>query len=141
MNVIPYEPRHLDEMTMQPSQRYLRDFVTPEAAAAVAGFPAYTATHGDDILGCGGVVPVWSGRGVAWSFISAKAGPHFVAITRAVRKFLDAQPQDRIETTVDIDFADGHRWARMLGFRLEAGRMQKYRPDGGTCSLYARVRA
>lgn len=141
MIVVPYEPRHLDEMTMQPSQRYLRDFVTPEAAAAVAGHPAYTAVCEGEILGCGGVVPVWQGRAIAWSFISNKAGPYFVAITRAVRKFLDDQPQDRIETTVDMEFADGHRWARMLGFKLEAGRMAKYRPDGGTCSLYARVRA
>jgi hypothetical protein len=141
MIVVPYEPKHLDEMTMQPSQRYLRGFVTPEAAAAVAKHPAYTAVCEGEILGCGGVVPVWQGRAIAWSFISNNAGPHFVAITRAVRKFLDDQPQDRIETTVDMEFADGHRWARMLGFKLEAGRMAKYRPDGGTCSLYARVRA
>jgi hypothetical protein len=140
MIVVPYEPRHLDEMTMQPSQRYARDFVTPEAAAAVAGFPAYTALADDQVIGCGGVVPYWHGRAEAWSFISDKAGPHFVAITRAVRKFLDAQPQDRIETAVDIDFVEGHRWARMLGFRLETGRMEKYRPDGGTCSKYVRIR-
>ena len=41
--------------------------------------------------------------------------------------------------TVDCEFEQGHRWAKMLGFTMEAERMRAYRPDGGDVALYARV--
>jgi ABC-type branched-subunit amino acid transport system substrate-binding protein len=84
------------------------------------------------------VVPSVTAQGKI--YLSPNAGPHMVRITKAVRRFLQACPYRRVEMTVDLDFEAGHRWANMLGFRLEAGRMLAYRPDGGTCSLYARVR-
>lgn len=142
MMVVPYQPGHLEELVIQPRQAYLRAWITPEVAKTVAQSPAYTALdeHGD-VIGCGGVVPVWEGRALAWSFLGDTAREHMVSITRAVRRFLDMQPQRRIEITVDLDFAEGHRWARMLGFKLDAGRLKGYLPNGGDVSLYSRVRA
>jgi len=56
-----------------------------------------------------------------------------------VKRFLDGCYLHRIEMTVDCDFPQGHRWAKMLGFTMEAERMRGYRPDGGDCALYARL--
>ena len=79
---------------------------------------------------------------MAWAYISnAAAKERFLSVHRAVSRFLDMCYLQRIEMTVDCEFEEGHRWARMLGFNMEAERMVAYRPDGGDCSLYARVRA
>lgn len=141
MIVVPFQPDHLDRLALQPAQAYLRATVRREHAEFAATHPSFTGLDGDEIVGCAGILPAWEGRALAWSWIGAAAGRHMVAITRAVRRFLDAQPYRRVEMTVDVNFDEGHRWAEMLGFRLEALRMKAYRPDGGDCSLYARVRA
>lgn len=140
MIVVPYKPEHLVSMVLQPSQTYLQRFITPEVAATVATHPAFTGLVGEKVIGCAGVINVWEGRGIAWAYLARDAGTYMPAITKAVKRFLEASPLRRIEMNVDLEFEQGHRWANMLGFRLEAGRMEAYRPDGGTCSLYARVR-
>lgn len=140
MMVVPYKPEHLVSMVLQPSQQYLQRYITPEVAESVAHHQAFSGLVGDEVVGCAGVIKVWEGRGIAWAYLSHRSGPHMVAITRAVKRFLDVCGLRRVEMAVDLEFEDGHRWANMLGFRLEAGRMAAYRSDGGTCSLYARVR-
>lgn len=139
--VVPYKPEHLLSMVFQPSQEYLRAYLTPEIAEAVASHEAFSGVAGDRVIGCAGLVKVWEGRALAWAYLSNEASRHMLGITRATRHFLDVFGPRRVEMAVDLEFAEGHRWANMLGFSLEAGRMKSYRPDGGTCSLYARVRA
>jgi len=140
--VVPFEPHHIEMLSLQPAQAYLRAMVTREHAEFAATQPSFTGLlAGGDVVGCAGILPAWQGRAMAWSWVGAAAGRHMVSITRAVHRFLDAQPHRRVEMTVDVDFDAGHRWAEILGFQLEAVRMKAYRPDGGDCSLYARVRA
>jgi hypothetical protein len=141
--VEPFRPDHLARMTLQPAQEYLRAYAqdAEKAIAETAKHPAYTGLLGDDVIVCAGIVPIWDGRAAGWAWLSASARRHMVAITRGFLRFLDVQPYRRVEISVDREFAEAHRWARMLGFKLEAGRMRAYRPDGGDCSLYARVRA
>ena len=54
-------------------------------------------------------------------------------------KLQDAQMYLSNWVTVDVDFPEAHRWAKMLGFKMEAERMEAYAPDGRACSLYARI--
>jgi hypothetical protein len=141
MMVVPFQPEHLTAMVLQPDQAYLRAWITPEVAAAVAAHEAFSALDEDgDVIGSAGVINLWEGRGMAWAYLSVNARNHMLPITKAVRRFLEVCPLRRVEMTVDAEFPQGHRWANMLGFKLECGRMQAYRPDGGACSLYARVR-
>lgn len=141
MKTVAYEPEHLVALSLQPAQRYLGDFVTPDYARALAKYDAYSVLDNDEkVIACAGVLPQWRDRAFGWSFIAADAGRHFLYIHRSVSAFLDGVPVRRIETTVDCEFAAGHRWARLLGFMLEAERMRGYRVDGGDCALYARVR-
>ena len=143
MIVEPFRPEHLAQMTLQPAQQYLRAYHAQNADAAdvAARYAAYTGRVGRQIVVCAGVIPIWDGRAAGWAWLADAARLHLVSITRAVTRFLDVQPYRRVEISVDREFAEAHRWARMLGFDLEAGRMRAYRPDGGDCSLYARVRA
>jgi hypothetical protein len=43
-----------------------------------------------------------------------------------------------VELTVLKHFAAGHRWAKMLGFEIEAPLMRGYNPDGTDSVGYAR---
>lgn len=96
--------------------------------------------HGEPVA-CAGVVEMWPNRGHAWALLGDNAGPHMIAITRAIRAFLDALPLRRVEMAVDPDFPAALRWARMLGFECETpSPMRAYCPDGRGAYLFARVR-
>ena len=138
-HIRPFEPADLAVIKLQPAQMYLSEWVTRDQANSLAEYPSYTAFDGPSAVAAAGIVPMWQGRAMAWAFISA-VGPHkLLTVHRAVKHFLDGCFIQRIEMTVDSDFAAGHRWARLLGFELEAERMQSYAPDGHDCALYARV--
>lgn len=141
MNIVEYKPEHLHQIDLQEGQAYLSNWVTPELAASLGGSGwAYTGMDGDAPVGCAGVINVWQGRGIAWAYLSKGVSRHnFIAVHKAVVRFLDACYIQRVEMTVDCDFEPGHRWAGMLGFTMESPRMRAYRPDGGDCALYARV--
>lgn len=102
--------------------------------------PCFTALDGDEVLACSGVVRVWPGRDMAWALISAHAGKRFVKIYRAIKRFLELHPTRRVEATVDVDFEEGHRLMKMLGFEYE-GLVRAYMPDGRDMCLYARVKS
>lgn len=142
MIVVPYKAEHLTGLMVQGAQQYLRGYINLENAKAVEPYPAFTGIASDGrVLGCAGILPLWNGRAQSWAFLGGGLDHQFVAIHRAVRRFLDTCGVRRIECTVDAGFEEGRRWAGMLGFRLETPEpMAGYREDGGACFLYARVR-
>ncbi len=148
MNIVPYKAEHLLSFRLQPAQLYLAAWTTEDHAHAVeAGINAnqgwgFTAIADDGrVMGCAGVALYWPGRGHAWSYLSGEIGAYFPRIHRAVKRFLDGCFVHRIEATADADFEEGQRWLKMLGFKQETPEpMRGYRPDGGDCYLYARVR-
>lgn len=126
---------------LQAAQAYLGPGLSSATGAALAaGGPAFTATgEGGRPICCIGLVEHWEGRALAWAVLGAGAGRHLVAITRAVRRFLALAPWRRIEAAVECGFAPGHRWARLLGFALEAERMTAWSGERDF-ALYAHVR-
>jgi len=141
MEVVSFKAEHLMNIDLQEGQAYLSGFITPEQAQALEEEDwSYTGMIGDTPIACAGILPMWQGRGLAWAYISCNAAKqNFVAVHKSISRALQACYLQRIEMTVDCEFEPGHRWARLLGFELEAERMKAYRPDGGDCSLYARV--
>tara|TARA_Y100000310_G_C20659828_1_gene804097 strand:+ start:1662 stop:2087 length:426 start_codon:yes stop_codon:yes gene_type:complete len=137
--VIPFQAAHLGAIRLQESQVYLSEWVTDEQAHALADHPSYTALDGNTVLGAAGVIPIWQGRAMAWSFISRTGPQNFLKCHNVVKRFLAGCYVQRIEMTVDCDTPAAHRWARLLGFEMEAERMRGYSPDGRDCALYARV--
>lgn len=129
VDIIPFETWHLDEMDIQERQS-LPDSV------AVTGY-AYTIVNGS-VLACFGAVLAWKGRYVAWAVLSKAAREHMLAITRLVKRKL-SKADGRVEITVESDFPEGRRWARMLGFHIEAERMAGFGPSGEDHTLYARL--
>lgn len=140
MTIEPYKAEHLLAIRLQPAQEHVAHLLTPELAKGLERCDAYTVKLADEVVMCAGAIKVWQGRYLVWSYISSLAGCNFIAIHRAVKKYLKSLDAERIEATVDCDFDAGHRWVALLGFEKEAERMRKYRSDGGDCSLYARVK-
>lgn len=140
MSIVPFEPEHLERLTLQPSQAIMQPTLANPAYAkwlATSG-PAYSLVDGDVVIASAGIIPQWENRALAWALISATAGKHFVVIHKAIRRFFVLHNYKRIETAVDCSFEQGHRWMKMLGFERE-GRMRAFMPDGRDCDLYARV--
>lgn len=141
MLIVPFQPEHLNRILLQPSQIALQ----PELAKAdygpslLAAGPCYSAVAGDEVIASAGFYPQWDGRAIVWALVSANAGRHFVKLHRAVLRSFEIHPFRRVETCVLAGFAEGCRWAEMLGFERE-GFMRAYAPDGSDFHLYARVK-
>lgn len=142
MRIVPFLPEHALAVRLQPMQAAEGPPVSQKEAEALANGPAYTALGEDGaVLAAAGLLPQWPGRACAWAMIAHNAGPHFVRITREVRRALEACEFRRIEITVDAHFAAAVRWAEVLGFRRETPEpMAAYCPNGSPAYLYALVK-
>lgn len=59
-------------------------------------------------------------------------------ITMAAVKHM-AKVEGRLEISVRCDFVLGHKWAKMLGFRVETERMVRFGPEGEDHTGYVRI--
>lgn len=140
MIVRQFIPADLMVLALQPHQRALT------AEVATASYGSQLAQHGDsftvaedgEILAVIGLINQWDGCARAYAFLSESAGRKMFGLTRKVRDYLANSTIRRIEAVVQDDFAAGHRWASLLGFKSE-GWMHKYWNDHDAL-LYARVR-
>jgi len=139
MKIVDFEAKHLMSIKLQDAQRYEGSCIDQVLADQIVGSYAFTALEGDDVVGCGGIAELYTGRGLCWTYISQSAKPrNFLMVHRAVQAAIKNCPIKRLEMTVDCEFSQGHRWANQLGFTLETSRMRHYRPDGGDCAMYVR---
>ena len=110
-------------------------------AAAETG-PAWSALHGDQVLGCGGVSLIWPGRARCWCVLTNQIPQHcWVSVHRHVLRLLDQTPAlgvRRLEADTALGFGSGSRWLRMLGFEDE-GVSRAFGPDGADFRRFARV--
>lgn len=142
MDIVPFQVEHLKRINLQSSQ--MDAFVRlgdAEEAYLNASQYAFTALDGDEVVACAGIVDIWQGRGQAWALMSDSIGVRFVKVHRAVKRALDLYEHRRVEMIVDADFAEGLKWAELLGFKCETpDGMPGYYNDGRLYKLFARVR-
>jgi hypothetical protein len=128
-------------MVLQPAQSYLYPLLGPDEARDLEGRWAFSGIRDDgEVLICGGLLEYWKNRDYLWACLSVYAAPHLITITRGVRKLLAEAPHERVEVAVDLEFEEGHRWARMLGLELETPRARKFMDNGADAALYVRIR-
>jgi hypothetical protein len=89
----------------------------------------WTMFSGGEPIASGGTLELWPGRSVAWAHLGVVTAEHMLAITREAYRCV-RRPQGRVEMTVRMDFPAGHRWAAMLGFKVETACLENYDPDG-----------
>lgn len=141
LKIIDFKSEHLQELLKEEAVAYLRPYFSEDVTKAMEdAFYINSIEMNGKIVFSGGVSIYWHGRGEAWAFFDSTCRKNFVPVFRTVRKWLDACPVARIEAAVDVDSEVAHRWVKLLGFKMEAPLLKSFRPDGGDCSLYARVK-
>ena len=135
-----------------PFKRYHYRWLTERIAAADIGMGvdlsdsilvdlekqnSWTGVVDGEPLVCAGTMLQWPGRHAAWAYLGNDTAPHMLWITKETLVRLDAV-KGRIELTVRCDFPAGHRWAKMLGFKVETPRMEAYGPGGEAHTAYVR---
>jgi hypothetical protein len=142
MIVRPWRLGDSEAINLQTAQRYAGELgdvsmdLTPLSEVGLA----WTAEDDGRVVMCGGLLPQWENRALAWALIGENAGAHFAMIHRHVKQFLTLCPYRRIEAHVDVGFAAGTRWMKMLGFELEAYK-KAFRPDGADMLEFVRIRS
>lgn len=140
MIVVPFIANHLWDLDQEDGRAYLSMHVTPALAAGMENDQTFTGLADGRVVAVGGIADLCPGRAMMWSYMGLTAGKHMVSITKVARRLIDTVTVARLEADVDVDFAPGHRWLKMLGFELETPRMRKYRPDGGDMAKYVRIK-
>lgn len=143
IQVVPLKASHVKYLAESGALTYLTDYVRDENLALLEKERhAFTALDEEGLpVACAGVIFSWPGRAEAWAFFDPfRSRRHFLQIHRLVLSFLETADITRIEATVDINFAEGHRWIKLLGFQMEAPVLRRYTVDGRDVSLYSRLK-
>lgn len=144
IEVVDFKAEHLNYIVANSMfDTRLRPYVLPHHGEVIekAGGMVTGLENGVPVF-VGGVKKYWEGRGEAWIIFGKPSTQNFTAFFKLAQRMLEFSLIEfkRIEMVVDYDFVQGHRWARLLGFKLEAERMIGYQPHGGDASLYSVVR-
>lgn len=148
--LIPFTVDHFDAIEWQDAQAAGRGYYLREWAEEVAtGSDAWSLVDDGYVVASAGVFPTRILRAVngpddvlesmAWAIFSPRLPRHAKAVFRAIRDFLDARGEVRIEAYVDAGHAKAAAFLERLGFAFERD-MDGEHPDGRRLCLYARVR-
>jgi len=140
MRVERFRTDHFWALDVQPAQMKEKLHVKPEYLDALQYQYSFTIMDGREPLACLGCVEIFPTRGAVWAYLSRHAGRKIHSVHRLAQRIIEDVPYTRLETEVDIDFAQGHRWMQMLGFHKEVERMVCARPDGSDATLYVKVK-
>ena len=142
MRIVRFQRDHLKALQLQPAQAYMLGEVSAAGyGEMLEAEGAFTAM--DDVgrvLAVAGVSARWQGVGTLWALIACDAGPHMRTLIRATKGYLEnVGGCHRVESSVDVGFDAGERLLELLGFERE-GLARRYRPDGGDCTIWAKIR-
>lgn len=136
-----FEAKHFEDLRFESSTEEIAIHMIPERLQMIENAPHnFSCVKDGKAIACMGLSMYWPGRAECWTLLKDKLDQDLIVVTRMVRQVLDACPVRRIEASVLVDYAEGHRWMRLLGFVLEAGYLEAYFPDGRAASLYSKVK-
>lgn len=142
IEVIQFKPEDLFAIEKRPQTAGVVIEATFEDAVRISRLPcSYSifSEHGR-LLAVGGVIPRWTGRGEGWAVFAPRVREYLPEITQVAKAILGAVEINRVEVAVACDFVKGHEWAKKLGFKLEAEKLEAYDSLGNDCAIYARIR-
>lgn len=143
MIIVPTIPAHFEGFVAQKEQMVTNKYIQDPSYVPMlceAGL-SWSGIVDGKVIAMAGVYEVHKHIGMVWAILGEGSEKHMLAMTRAIKNWLDNWDCARLETAVRVDFYEGHRWAKMLGFENETPKgMKKFGTDGETCCLYARVK-
>ncbi|MGE0830173.1 MAG: hypothetical protein AB7O04_12590 [Hyphomonadaceae bacterium] len=150
MKLIPFQAEHFLAIDWQESQRPFAHLATAEVADSVVAHGEGLTLLADDgaIVATAGVVPMrvlltHDGTRIphssyAVAALSTRFRGHVKSVMVAIRRFLDARPEQKIIMHVWPADAKAARFAKRLGFQFE--RVEYEEAIGADLHVYARVR-
>lgn len=134
-------PEHLWGIETQVRDDSKTDWVfDPDHSRILAAGFSLSAWVDGICIGAAGLVRIHDQRALGWALLSNTSGPYMRQITRKCIAALDVVSFRRVEMCVETDFELGHRWAKMMGFAVEAPCMKVSGVSGKDETMYARVR-
>lgn len=141
MEVVPLLPVHFEGFEIQDMQIGIEKIIDDDYKTLLCFGESYAGAINGKVVAMAGVVQLTESRWQAWALLGKDAKDHMIGVTKAIMKFLKDFDVPRLETPVRADFPEGHRWAKMLGFKCETPNgMKNYDDEGNTYKLYARVK-
>lgn len=143
MRIEPFKPEHMVALLprLNTDQTLDHGLWTPEFCERMSETcDAYTAMTDEGlVMAVAGAMPLWTERYHLFAYMAKDSGPHMLAITRCVRRFLETL-HGRLETQVSEGFAAGHKWVKLLGFKCETpDGMRWFFPGNRRGFMYSRV--
>lgn len=122
----PFAVSDLEDMVVQPRHAFLVQpiLARPLYFQSVMVGPyswTYWTAFGQPVA-CAGILR----NGHAWAFLGADMRRHMVPFLRATRLALEAHPGP-VLCEIDMDRPEAVRWAGILGFRPDAGKVWKFK--------------
>lgn len=140
MIIVPFEKWHLGILELQVAQQNAPLEEGHGDMLEKAGNAWSMIDESGICIISAGIIDMGFSRGQGWALVSKQAAPHLARITKEIRKRIDTFNFNRIEIVVNRDFKEGHRWAKMLGFKCETPEgMEEFMPNIN-CYLYRRIR-
>lgn len=136
MKIVDFDPIHVKQIDLQPHQKQWQDSIT-HADFETLKQNSWTILNGDKPIFIGGFVRLHAHRVASWTLLSADAGRYMIRIARFCKLMCNYNIGCRVECYVDCDFSQGHRFALMVGFKLEAARMIAFEIDGRDAAMYS----
>jgi hypothetical protein len=138
MSVRAFQPVDLQRVVLQPAQAWIRPHLTREYSLRLAQDPAFTVTHGDDVIACGGIARWPDARPLLWSLLARDTHGRFWEIHATAKRIIACYDEPQLSATVERSHIAGCRWLELLGFRFEL-RLAGFGPDGADHDLYVRA--
>ena len=140
--LIPFEAAHfylMEECEWAPHHDSML-FHNPDTLMHLQHQNTWTLFYDNLILGCAGTVKLWPGRYHGWTMMTEHTQGRMKKVTELTRHVLNGI-SGRIEMTVVLENELGHKWAKMLGFKVEnpPGILQQYGPLGEDHIAYVRI--
>lgn len=140
ISFVPFAAEHIYRLRLQKAQAWIEAHLSVDSLRLLENDRANTIMDDGRPILCAGAVPVWENRAFLWSFVDEAMRPDVMReVHYLAKRWIRSLPYRRIEMYVDVDFEAGHRWARALGFKMEAQRMRAFQVHGGDSTLYAKV--
>jgi hypothetical protein len=147
--IVDFLPSHLLEMELQPAQQDMKPWLDKVGVFYGQNGPCRSVLSDDGrVILCCGLLPmvipgisIAPSVAVAWVIAAKMNKGEFLHCHNAVRELLEDYGSrfERIEAYVDLDFKDGHRWMKSLGFECEAPLRKKAGFMGRDDTLYAKM--
>lgn len=136
-----FEAAHISRISLQPSQAWIVPHLEVKRLKALEGPWAVTIMRDGLPVLCTGALAYWEDRAMLWGFVGKDiTARNFLEVHHLARAHMNGLPFRRLEMYVDVDFTEGHRWAKTLGFTLEAPRMRGFQMNGEDSALYAKIK-